>query len=236
MNATISPTHVSRTPPLQTGDRLSREEFERRYHTMPHVKKAELIEGEVYMPSPVSWEFHASPHSLIVGWSMVYTTSTPGTGAGDNPTVRLDAENEPQPDVVMIVRPECGGRVEVDADGYLSGSPDFICEISASTAAIDLNRKLNVYRRNRVSEYVVWRVYDEAVDWFALRGEQFERLAPDADGFLKSIAFPGLWLDPAALVRRDAAAVLAVLARGLASAEHAAFVEQLNARPGSLSS
>src|SRR6185312_2961302 len=199
MNATVFPTRISHTPPLESGDRLSREEFERRYHAMPHVKKAELIEGEVYMPSPVSWEFHANPHGLVVLWLATYTSSTPGTGVGDNPTIRLDAENEPQPDVVMIVRPECGGRAEVDADGYLSGSPEFICEISASTAAIDLNRKLNVYRHNRVSEYVVWRVYDEEVDWFVLRGEQFERLTPDADGLLKSDAFPGLWLNPAAL-------------------------------------
>ena len=39
--------------PLEHGDHLTREEFERRYEAMPHVRKAELIEGVVYMPSPV---------------------------------------------------------------------------------------------------------------------------------------------------------------------------------------
>src|SRR6185437_2444237 len=190
-------------------DRLTRDEFERRYHAMPHVTKAELIEGEVHMPSPVSWGNHAGPHSLVIGWLLVYTASTPGTDSGDNPTVRMDVDSEPQPDAVLVVQPECGGRVNFDADGYLSGSPEFVFEVSASTAAIDLNRKLNVYRRNGVSEYVVWRVYDEAVDWFVFRNEQFERHSPDANGSFKSAVFPGLWLDAAALVCGDAASVLA---------------------------
>ncbi|HXD88629.1 MAG TPA: Uma2 family endonuclease [Urbifossiella sp.] len=230
MNAVVSPPRTGKIPPLQNGDRLSRDEFERRYRAMPHVKKAELIEGEVYMPSPVSWQYHGAPHMDVALWLGTYRASTPGTDAADNSTVRLDIDNELQPDAVMIVKPEYGGRVEFDADGYLSGSPELVFEVSASTAAIDLNRKLNVYRRNRVSEYLVWRVYDEAVDWFVFREGEFERKGPDADGIFRSAAFPGLWLDPAALVRRDAAAVLTVLHRGLASPEHAAFVQQLAAR------
>lgn len=221
----------SKLPPLQPGDRLTREEFERRYHAMPHVKKAELIEGEVHMPSPVSWEYHGSPHSDVMTWLGVYRASTPGTDTGDNSTVRLDTDNEPQPDATLIVRPDHGGRVTLDADGYLDGSPELIVEVSASRASIDLGKRLNVYRRNRVSEYVVWRVYDEAVDWFVFRDGEFVTLTPDpADGLFKSATFPGLWLDAAALVRRDLAAVLAALTRGLASPEHAAFVQQLAAR------
>ena len=96
------------------------------------------------------------------------------------------------------------------------------------TTDIDLNRKMKVYRRNQVSEYLVWRTYDNELDWFQFRNGQFERMEPDAaDGLLKSTAFPGLWLDSAALLRRDLAAVLAVLARGIASPEHAAFVAKL---------
>ena len=231
MSASLKPARSpSKLPPLQNGDRLTRDEFERRYRAMPHVTKAELIEGEVHMPSPVSCEYHGAPHADIIGWLFYYRASTPGTVAADNSTVRLNLDNELQPDAVLVVRPEYGGRVELDADGYLSGSPDFVFEVSASTAAIDLNRKLNVYRRNGVSEYVVWRVYDEAVDWFVFRNGQFERLNPDEDGLFKSTAFPGLWLDPAALVRGDAATVLAALARGIASPEHAAFAAQLASR------
>jgi Uma2 family endonuclease len=227
MNIPLRPT----PPPLEPGDRLTRDEFERRYQAMPHVKKAELIEGEVFMSSPVSWEFHGSPHIDIAGWLAVYKASTPGTDVGDNSTVRLDTDNEPQPDAALIIRPEHGGRVTFDEDGYLSGSPDLVAEVSASTASIDLNRKLNVYRRNQVSEYVVWRVYDSAVDWFVFRAGQFTPLTSDpADGLLKSETFPGLWLDAAALVRRDLAAVLAALTRGLASPVHASFAQHLAAR------
>jgi hypothetical protein len=50
-------------PLLEPGDRLSREEFERRYDRIPQLKKAELIEGTVYMPSPVRAAKHAGPHN-----------------------------------------------------------------------------------------------------------------------------------------------------------------------------
>ena len=43
------------TLPLENGDRLTRAEFERRYAAMPRLKKAELIEGIVYVPSPVRY-------------------------------------------------------------------------------------------------------------------------------------------------------------------------------------
>jgi Uma2 family endonuclease len=217
-------------PPLENGDRLSRAEFERRYKAMPHVKKAELIEGEVFMGSPVSWEGHGEPHVELIGWLAVYKAATPGITAADNATVRLDSKNEPQPDAALIVRPEYGGQVRKSGK-YVAGAPELVAEISGSSAGIDLNRKLEVYRRNGVREYIVWRTYDEALDWFVLRNEEFVPLEPDpADGLLKSIVFPGLWLDSAALVKRDLAKVLAALARGTASPEHAAFVQQLAAR------
>jgi Uma2 family endonuclease len=217
-------------PPLQSGDRLTPAEFLRRYRAMPHVKKAELIEGEVYMASPVSHEFHGGPHIDVATWLGVYKASTPGTDAGDNSTVRLDRKNVPQPDALLFVRPDHGGRVTKDKKGYIVGAPDLVFEVSASTASIDLGKRLTAYRRSGVAEYVVWRVYDAAVDWFVLRGGQFVPLAPDpADGLLKSETFPGLWLDPAALLRRDLAAVLAALARGLATPDHAAFAARLAA-------
>src|SRR5713101_5825636 len=87
-------------PPLENGDRLTRAEFERRYEAMPHVKKAELIEGVVYMPSPARIKHHAGPQSILVNWLGHYAAYTRGVEVGDNATVRLDLDNEPQPDVV----------------------------------------------------------------------------------------------------------------------------------------
>ena len=231
-NPTTRPATGRGVPPLESGDRLTRAEFERRYEAMPDVKKAELIEGEVIMSSPVSQEFHGEPHADVIGWMVVYRASTPGTAVGDNSTVRLDPDNEPQPDALLYVRPEYGGRVRLTKKkGYIRRAPDLVFEVAASSASIDLGKKLTAYRRNRVSEYVVWRVYDDAVDWFVNRGGRFDPLAPDpADGLLKSVTFPGLWLDPAALMGRDIAAVLAALNRGLASTEHATFVQCLASR------
>ena len=217
-------------PPLQNGDRLTRDEFERRYHAMPDVR-AELIEGVVYMSSPVSNQFHGEPHHDLGTWAGLYKYATKGVRSGDNSTVKLDWTNEPQPDLFLMIRPECGGAATFDQNGYVNGSPEFVAEVSASSASIDLGNKMDAYRRNKVKEYVVWRVYDDAIDWFILRNDQFVLLPPDpSDGLLKSDVFPGLWLDAAALIRGDLDAVEDALRRGLASAAHAAFVAKLAAR------
>ncbi|MCU0705933.1 MAG: Uma2 family endonuclease [Fimbriiglobus sp.] len=222
---------TAKLPPLENGDRLTADDFHARYAAMPHIKKAELIDGEVFMPSPTKWIGHGTPH-LDLGWFLKhYTVFTPGTTAGDNATVRLDLDNEPQPDVTMIIDPDCGGQAEVDADDYLSGAPELVAEVSGTSAGIDLNRKFDVYRRNRVREYVVHRTHDGELDWFVLRRGRFTPLAADpADGLLKSETFPGLWLDAAALVRGELPAVLSALTRGLQSAEHATFVKTLAKR------
>ncbi len=214
-------------PPLQSGDHLTRAEFERRYEAMPHVKKVELIEGVVYMPSPVRFVQHGNPHAILIGWLFTWCVQTPGVEPGSNATVRLDEENEPQPDLCMFLRPALGGQARLDEDGYIDGAPEFVAEVAASTVSIDLHAKLRAYRRNRVREYLVWRVEDEAIDSFVLRNDQYERLAPTPTGHYESEVFPGLWLDAAALVRRDIAQVLQVLQQGLASPEHAAFVARL---------
>lgn len=214
-------------PPLEPGDSLTRDEFERRYEGMPDLKKAELIEGVVHMPSPIRWNQHAAPHADMMCWLASYRAYTQGVRAGDNGSVRLDLENEPQPDGVLIVEPAFGGQVELSDDDYVVGAPELAAEVAASSVSIDLNTKFRVYRRNNVREYLVWRVQDAAVDWFILRQGQYDRLPLDAAGLYKSETFPGLWLDPAALTRGDLAKVLAVLQQGLASPEHAAFVSKL---------
>jgi Uma2 family endonuclease len=213
-------------PPLIAGDRLTRDEFERRYRAMAHITKAELVEGVVYMPSPVSDEDHGAPHADLMGWLAHYRAHTPGVSAGDNSTLRLDIDNEPQPDAHLRIVPEKGGRTRT-VDGYVQGGPELVAEVAASSASYDLHDKLNAYRRNGVQEYVVWRVWDRAVDWLALRSGRYERLPPDPSGICRSEVFPGLWLDAAALVAGDLARVLQVLQQGLASPEHAAFVARL---------
>ena len=228
-----APRRADRPPPLHDGDRLTKAEFRRRYEAMADLKKAELIQGVVYMGAPVSTRDHASPHAWLVTWIGTYVAFTPGTGVGDNATLRgLDAVNEPQPDIHLRILPECGGQSRMDGDGYVVGSPELATEIAASSASYDLHDKLETYRTNGVREYVVWRTWDESVDWFVLRGGQFTPLAAGPDGIIRSEVFPGLWLDAAALVRGDLAGVLQVVNRGVASSEHAAFVDRLRQHAG----
>ncbi len=214
-------------PPLENGDKLTRAEFERRYSAMPDVKKAELIEGVVYMPSPVSHLRHSKPHALVLGWIFIYWAETQGVEGGDNSSVLLDPDNEPQPDVLLIVKPEYGGQVKFDDKGYVIGAPELIVEVAASSASYDIHKKLPMYQRNNVQEYVVWRVDDELIDWFELRDGRYERLEPDSDGVFHSKVFPGLVLDTAAAIGGDLKRVSDVQRAALGSAEHSEFVNRL---------
>jgi hypothetical protein len=225
MPTTASPPIPRTIPPLKDGDRLTRDEFERRYDAMPGVNKAELIEGVVQMPSPVRVESHGSPHSHLGWWLSHYRVFTPGLEVADNASVRLDLVNMPQPDVFLYIKPSHGGRAGLSDDDYLEGGPELIAEISASSVAIKLGPKLESYRRNGVREYIVWRVLDEAIDWFVLNGDRYEPLQP-VNGVLRSPFFAGLWLDVAALVRGDLLAVLQTLQSGLSTLEHGEFVRE----------
>jgi len=213
---------------LENGDRLTRAEFERRYDAMPHLKKAELIEGVVYVPSPVRHRQHGSPHAHLIGWLFQYAANTPGVEIGDNSSVRLDLDNEPQPDALLFIDPACGGQVRISTDGIIEGAPELVAEVASSSVSYDLHAKLHVYRRNGVLEYMVWRVLEREIDWFVLRAGQYERLPVDGQGLLRSQVFAGLWLDPAALIRSDLATVLTIVQHGLANPEHEAFVNRLH--------
>jgi hypothetical protein len=172
-------------PRLENGDKLTRREFERRYKAMPNLKKAGF-----------------------------YQAFTPNLQLGDNCTVRLDADNEPQPDALLRIKN--GGQSTISEDGYVEGAPELIVEIAASTVSLDLHQKLNVYRRNQVQEYLVWRVEDGEFDWFRLTNEEYIKLEPNSEGIICSQIFPGLWLDRDALLAGDLAKALEVLQLGIA--------------------
>lgn len=221
-------------PPLESGDHLTRAEFERRYELHPEIKKAELIEGVVYVASPIRAGQHGDPHFDVIGWLAFYRAVTPGVRGSDNATLRLDLENEPQPDALLRLDPTIGGKSFVGEDDYLEGPPELIVEVAASSAAYDMNVKRRVYARNGVQEYIVFQIHERRIAWFVLREHGYAELTPGEDGILRSEIFPGLWLDPAAFWVADMRRVLAVAQAGVASPEHAAFVttleQKLNSR------
>jgi Uma2 family endonuclease len=209
---------------LEQGDRLSRDEFEWRYEQMPHLKKAELIEGIVYLTHTVRAQGHGIPHCDVTGWIGLYAAETPGAECANNATVRLDLDNEPQPDLVLFKLPEKGGQARISADDYIEGAPELVVEIVGSSRAYDLHQKKGAYRRNEVREYVAWITGEQRLVWWELRNGDYEEIQPQADGFLKSGVFPGLWLNAPALLSGDKKALLAALRLGLDSAEHGAFL------------
>jgi Uma2 family endonuclease len=215
--------------PLVSGDRLTRVEFERRYDAMPGVKKAELIEGVVYVSSPLRLD-HGECDGLVAHWLGAYALRTPGVKSASNATDRLDEDNEPQPDQLLRLLPEAGGQSRVDDDGYLSGGPELVVEVALSSASYDLHQKKEVYRRHGVREYVVIVLAPRTVRWFRNDAGTFVETPRGRDGLHRSSAFPGLWLDGRALLAGDTTRVMKALDRGLASPEHASLVRALRAK------
>jgi len=210
-------------PPLQNGDRLTSHEFLRRYEAMPEVKKAELIQGIVYMGSPVSIQ-HSEPDGLIHLWLGTYAAHTPGVKCYPNTTVIFGPHNTPQPDSCLCLKPETGGQTRLSGKKYLVGAPELIAEVTATSASLDLGDKMDAYAMAGVREYLVWRTLEEGLDWFTLTDGEFLRIQPDARSLIRSRVFPGLVLDVKALLALNGAKVLAVLKRGLSSAAHKTFL------------
>ncbi len=217
---------VRKLPPLEYGDHLDQKTFHERYEAMPEGFRAELIGGIVFMPSPLKRP-HGKTHGLIVHWLGAYEDATPGTESFDNATNILGPESEPQPDACLLIGVPGLGQTR-DQNEYIAGAPELIVEVAASTEAIDLHRKRDDYERAGVREYVVVVLRQQRVVWWVSRNGVFEELPAGPDGIFRSEVFPGLWLDPVALLGQHRGRVQEVLRQGLATAEHASFVARLS--------
>jgi Uma2 family endonuclease len=197
---------VSNVPILESGDRMTREEFHRAYEMSPQLRHVELIEGVVYMPSPIRVDRHGEDQGLIIAWLMAYREVHPEVRVSGPATILLDRDNEPEPDAIMFKRE--AGTATVSDSGYIVGAPELAVEIAASTRSIDLNDKFRAYRRNGVQEYLVWVTAEDRLFWFSLEDGDYVELQPDQSGLIESRVFPGLRLNVGALLNGDVAGVL----------------------------
>ena len=217
-------------PPLVAGQRLDQVTFHERYEAMPPGTRAELIDGVVFMPSPLGPE-HGRAHFPAVVWLSYYEENTPGVEGLDNTSTALGPKSEPQPDAQLRILPECRGRTVTDRR-FVRGVPELIVEISHTTRYTDLGPKLDDYERAGVLEYVVRALEPDEVLWHVLEHGRLVLKPPDEDGLYRSRVFPGLWLDPGALLARDTRRLRDVLDLGMATPDHKTFVEQLAAARG----
>jgi len=221
-------TVLQATPLLAPGQRLTREEFLRRWYLMPELKRAELIGGVVYTASPVGLG-HAFEDSLVGGWSFTYAAATPGSRSLNNATWRMLGDS-PQPDICLALLPAYGGRWRVGEGDIAEGIPELAVEIAVSSSRRDLGPRRRLYEEAGVPEYIVVLVKHPRVLWLRLADGEYREIKPSAGGVLRSEVFPGLWLDPKALLAGDQARLLAVLTQGLESSEHRAFLAELSRR------
>ena len=191
---------------LENGAVMSTDEFLSLYERADGLEHVELIEGIIYMPSPVSIPDHARKQGLFIEWLAAYESMHREAEYSPPGTVVLDESNVPEPDAMLYRKRE--GRM-TDA-GYLDGAPELVVEIANSSASRDLHQKKEAYRRSGVLEYIVWRVQDGAIDWFALHAGEYEAQVP-RDGVIESRVFPGLRLDVPAMLAMDRSKVLAAI-------------------------
>jgi Uma2 family endonuclease len=207
----ISEAARAEIPPLEGGDNLSPDEFERISGLHPEIKHAELIDGLVYVELVVG-PAHGSGHAIVAGWLMAFWAGRPELQVCDNTTVRFADGSRLQPDLLLRRTESAGGR-STSTLSAIEGPPELAVEVAASSASFDLFQKKAAYERNGVREYVVWQLYDERVDWFVLRSGHYEPLIPGTDGVFESVEFPGLRLSVPHLLAGDFSGVLATLNR-----------------------
>ena len=164
---------------------------------------------------------------MLAGLLQIYAWATPGTDSDICGSLRLDGQNEYQPDVMLRIKFGPLARCKVAPDGLFEGSPELAGEIAVSSAGYDLHEKKAVYQRALVHEYFVWQVMDAQIRWFVLEEGQYAELKPRPDGVICSRVFPGLWLDVRALLAGDKEALRRTLDRGLKSPEHRTFVRNM---------
>jgi Uma2 family endonuclease len=214
--------------PLIEGEHLDQPTFHARYEAMPPGTRAELIGGVVHMPSPVG-RAHGQAHVSAIVWLSYYAENTPGVEVLDNATTILGWRSEPQPDALLRILPECGGRTRLER-GYVRGAPELVIDVALATRYVDLGPKLSDYEQAGVLEYIVRALEPDEVLWFRQEQGVLVSKAADADGLFRSSTFPGLWLAPQALLEGDTRRLRAELDRGLATPEHAEFVANLTAQ------
>jgi Uma2 family endonuclease len=209
------------------GQRLDQATFHERYEQMPACVRAELINGVVDMPSPVGLE-HARAMVPVLVWLSYYQEHTPGVDVLDNASTILNVKGEPQPDAQLRILPECGGQTQPDRR-FVRGVPELIVEVSQATRYTDLGPKFDEYERAGVLEYIVRALDPNQLLWFVLRDGKLVELPADSEGLYRSEVFPGLWLDPQALIAGNTRRLREVLDSGLATDEHASFIARLAA-------
>jgi Uma2 family endonuclease len=174
---------------LHNGDRMTQPEFHRRYLTYPDGIKFELVEGVVYMASPLR-RAHGKYHAHLGMLLVIYEGKTPGVEVLDNATTILGEESEPQPDLALRILSASGGQSTETEDDYVQGPPELVVEVADSSRSMDMHQKLRDYRLAGVREYLVLCVEEKAFHWFEFKPSG--KLTADKSGVFRSQVFPGL--------------------------------------------
>jgi hypothetical protein len=152
---------------LIEGQRLDQPAFHALYEAMPPGTRAELINGVVHMPSPVGVD-HGRADIRALMWLGFYVANTPGVETLANTSTALGLKSELQPDGLLRILPEFGGRT-LDKTNFVHGAPELLAEVAHSSRYTDLGPKFDDYENAGVLEYIVRSIEPDEVCWFILR-------------------------------------------------------------------
>jgi Uma2 family endonuclease len=213
-------------PIMHNGDHMKQPEFHFAYSSMPENYRAELIGGVVFEPSPVSYS-HARNDNMFHDLITQYAKKSKLAEVAPNATVILSEDDEVQPDVLLRLPEELGGRSRL-VGKFLEGAPELVAEIAYSSRAIDLHLKKQRYAKAGVIEYLVFCIEPKKLHWFRLQEEK--GIKRNGDGTFCSKVFPGLWINEPALIEANSERADEILAEGLNSEEFNDFKNQLQLR------
>ena len=189
---------------------------------------ADLVGGVVHLWIRVTVS-HGQMSATLNGGIGLSRVGLTGIHGGVRTTTVLGDDSEVQPDATL--RFPIGGTSAVNDDDYLVGCPELVCDVVDTADAHALTARRADDERYGATEVVMVTVREPRVLWLVGEGDRLTERSPDADGVYRSGVFPGLWLDPAALLAEDMQRLLDVLRQGLATPEHAAFAASLTPSP-----
>jgi len=183
-------------------DILAEEQTQRQrfYDTVAEDAKAEFINGEILIHSPVKLEHNRVSKLLLVLLDTYVSTRDLGFVGHEKLMISL-TRNDYEPDICFFGKPKAE---HFTPDQVRFPAPDFIAEVlSDSTEANDRGIKFQDYAAHDVAEYWIVDSAQQMVEQYCLQEGAYHLMFKVNSGVLKSVAVPGFVLPVRAIFDRQ---------------------------------
>lgn len=170
---------------------LLEEEQKKRQHfheTVKEDQKAEFINGEVIIHSPVKFK-HAMGSDLLFTYLRVYLGKTKLGFVGHEKLMIQLTRNDYEPDICFFLKEKSRA---FNPDQMLFPAPDFVVEVtSPSTEKTDRTIKFDDYEAHGVKEYWIIDPEKEFVEQYILEDGKYDLRVKSGNGIISSPVIDG---------------------------------------------